>query len=229
MVTSRTEDYLETIFEIEMEGQLPSITELASRLGLRKATVTVAVQRMTEENLMLHERYGKIALTRKGLGLALVTFRRHQQMKALFERMLDLPSDVAEKMACAVEHELTPLADQRVSAFVEFMAEERRKKSPWLDRLDEALKQPQKLTVPLAMIPPSLNCEVQAIAAPAERREELRRLGIVVGAGLVRCSDDEELCFSLIDGSDPIKLPLQDGVAIWVIHCATGEESLFHE
>lgn len=223
MITSRIEDYLETIFEIEMEGKLPSITELAARLKLRKATVTVAVQRMTEEGLLLHERYGKVALSRKGLELALKTYRRHQQMTFLFRSILDIAPEVAETMACAVEHDITPEADQRLAAFTEFYTAQKKADAPWLTELATALKKPQMLTVPLAMVPLNVSSMIHSINLPPERQEELKDLGIAVDTTVTRCGEDHELRVFVNNKNEAENLPLIDGVAIWVIPCHTGQ------
>lgn len=220
MMSTRIEDYLETIFEIEMEGQLPSITELAARLNLRKATVTVAVQKMTEEGLLIHERYGKIALTRKGLGMALITFRRHTQMTYLFSKLFGIAEDDAERMACAVEHEITPQVDQRIAALVDHVGKAAKDQASWFVQLHQALECPQPITVPLAMTPAHLPGKVASIHCHEQRRSELADLGIVKGATLIRTGDDENLSVLINNGNQVVQLQLQDGVALWIVPCA---------
>lgn len=218
MMTTRVEDYLETIFEIEMEGQLPSITELAVRLNLRKATVTVAIQKMTEEGLVLHERYGKIALTRSGMSLALQTYRRHSQMTYIFTQLLQIPHEAAERMACAVEHEVTPDIDSRLAGAIKFFTDELGSNPEWYQRLTGALKQPQPMTVPLTMTPAHLPSRVASVNCSEKRRLELAELGVEPGSTITRNSDDDSLVLNV--GGRTVELPLEDGVAVWVIPCA---------
>lgn len=218
MMATRVEDYLETIFEIEMEGQLPSVTELAARLNLRKATVTVAIQKMASEGLVLHERYGKIALTRAGMGMALVTYRRHSQMTFLFTHLLQISHEDAERMACAVEHEVTPDIDQRLSGAVKFFTDELSGEPEWYGRLTNALSQAQSMTVPLAMTHAHQPCRVASVNCNEARRAQLAEMGIEAGTTLIRNSDDDSLIVNV--NGKVVDLPLEDGVALWVIPCA---------
>ena len=44
-VTARIEDYLEAVFKIEISGRSATVTELAARLRVTKATVTAILKR----------------------------------------------------------------------------------------------------------------------------------------------------------------------------------------
>jgi DtxR family Mn-dependent transcriptional regulator len=44
-VSSRIEDYMETIFALEISGKEATVTDLANTLGVAKATVVAAVRR----------------------------------------------------------------------------------------------------------------------------------------------------------------------------------------
>ncbi len=200
-----------------MEGKLPSVTELASRLGVRKATVAVSVRRMGEAGLLVHERYGKIALTRQGLESALTTYRRHQQMTFLFSSVLGIDSAVAEEMACSMEHKVTAEADQRLAAFVEFFNAAKRDKAPWIKEFQEAMERPVVLSVPLAMVPSPQRCQVYSIVSHhPERVASLNAMGINTGTVLQRFGDEKELKIQIEGATTVMALSLEDGVSIWV-------------
>ncbi len=217
MITARVEDYLEVIFEIEMEGKLPSVTELAARLGVRKATVAVSVRRMGEEGLLVHQRYGKIALTRKGLESALTTYRRHQQMTFFFSSVLGIDGAVAEEMACSMEHKVTDEADQRLAAFVEFFNAAKVTGAPWLQEFQRAMERPVVLSVPLAMVPAPQRCQVHSIVSHrTERIASLNAMGINTGVMLRRFGGPGDLKIQIEGSETVLALSLEDGVSIWV-------------
>ncbi len=216
-ITERIEDYLETVLEIELEGGVPSVTELASRLDVRKATVVVAVRKMVELGLLDHQRYGKIELTRDGRDKALETYRRHQHMTFLFQ-LLGLDDSVAEEMACASEHALDPRSERRLAAFVDFFCRSRASGCGWIASMDEFMENPEHLSIPLTMLLPKQEAKVLRITSTVKaKRASLIGRGFVPGTAVKRTDDgrgrDAEVS---IDGREEI-LSSMDALSIWVL------------
>ena len=83
-VTARIEDYLEAVFKIEISGRPATVTELAAKLSVTKATVTAILKRMKDAGLLDHERYGDVSLTDEGKDRALAIYRRHEFLTDFF-------------------------------------------------------------------------------------------------------------------------------------------------
>ena len=87
-LTARVEDYLEAVLDIEMSGEIATVTQIAKNLGVTKATVTAALKRLKLVELLQHERYGDVVLTEEGRERALVIYRRHEFLTDFFVRIL---------------------------------------------------------------------------------------------------------------------------------------------
>ena len=120
MLSRTTEDYLEAILGlIEEKGEV-RIKDVAETLNVRPPSVTEMMQRMTEETLVNHERYGTISLTAKGEKIAKQVRERHEILVKLL-RTIQIPEEVAEKDACVIEHELNPKTVEQLRKFVGFV------------------------------------------------------------------------------------------------------------
>src|ERR1700687_1208795 len=84
------EDYLKAIWEMVQEEQEPISARLAEELGVTPPAVTAAVKRMTRDGLLRVERSGRIALTRKGSGMADRLAMRHQLAEKLLTEVIGL-------------------------------------------------------------------------------------------------------------------------------------------
>ncbi|MCQ2086910.1 MAG: metal-dependent transcriptional regulator [Bacilli bacterium] len=102
-----TEDYLENILMAQKElGPIRAI-ELAKYIGFTKASVSVALKKLKEqESITVDQDTGIINLTEKGRALAEKTFERHTILtKSLI--CLGVNPVIAERDACKVEHLLS--------------------------------------------------------------------------------------------------------------------------
>src|SRR3954466_3913601 len=86
-ITPAIEDYLKAIYQLGNEDPAHSpVTgqRLAERLGVASPSVTKMIKRLSELDLVAHERYRGIALTESGERIALEVVRHHR----LLERYL---------------------------------------------------------------------------------------------------------------------------------------------
>jgi len=66
-LSSSSQDYLEAILELSDENKGVRVTDIANKLSIKKASVTQAINILSEDGLVLKERYGPVFLTEKGL------------------------------------------------------------------------------------------------------------------------------------------------------------------
>jgi DtxR family Mn-dependent transcriptional regulator len=98
------EDYLKAIWEMVQEEQEPISARLAEELGVTPPAVTAALKRMTRDGLLRVGRSGRIALTRKGSGMAGRLAMRHQLAEKLLTEVIGLDWTRAHDEAERLEH-----------------------------------------------------------------------------------------------------------------------------
>lgn len=116
--TRRTEDYLEAIYVMIINGEKPRIRELARRLGVKPSSVVDYLKRLAREGYIVYEKGGRIELTDKGRVIAEKTYRRHMIISRFLQK-LGVPRDIAERDACYIEHYITPITLEKIVKYLE--------------------------------------------------------------------------------------------------------------
>jgi DtxR family Mn-dependent transcriptional regulator len=109
-----TEEYLETILEIEEEGIIPIRARLVERLGLSAAAVSEQVNRLIEQGYaeLLGDR--TLRLTEKGRALGVSIVRRHRLAERLLVDVIGLEWEKAHKEADRWEHAISAEVEQKL-------------------------------------------------------------------------------------------------------------------
>lgn len=121
--TASMEDYLEAVLRLDEAGRPVTVTEISKLLNVKKPSVTAAFSRLSEAELVSHERYGDIALTRKGAGVAREVYRRHKTLCYLLAEVLKVDPEIAEEDACRMEHCMSTASFERLAEFIKFVLE----------------------------------------------------------------------------------------------------------
>jgi DtxR family Mn-dependent transcriptional regulator len=115
------EDYLEAIAKLGEGKKVVKVKQLSQMLGVKMPSVTSALKKLSEQELVEHERYGHIKLTPEGDELARDVICRHEALTRFFAQALGIDEETAEKDACKIEHVISPLSMDRLTKFVEFI------------------------------------------------------------------------------------------------------------
>lgn len=115
------EDYLEAIANIGAEKKVVRVKQLSEMLGVKMPSVTSALRKLSEQELVEHERYGHIKLTPEGDKVARDVIYRHEALTRFFAQALGINQKTAEEDACKIEHVISPLSMERLAKFVEFI------------------------------------------------------------------------------------------------------------
>ena len=99
------EDYLEAILQLNNEGKNPISIDVVKKLGFSKPSVSIAMKKLREDNLVIIDDNGVIYLTPKGKEIAEKTLEKHEYLKALFMDA-GLDEEKAEETACGIEHHI---------------------------------------------------------------------------------------------------------------------------
>ena len=119
--TASMEDYLEAIANLGGGRKVVRVKQISEMLGVKMPSVTSALKKLSEQELVEHERYGHIKLTPEGDKVARDVIRRHEALTRFFAQALGINRETAEEDACKIEHVISPLSMERLAKFVEFI------------------------------------------------------------------------------------------------------------
>ena len=113
-----TEEYLETILEIEEEGIPPIRARLVERLGLSAAAVSEQVNRLVEQGYaqLLDDR--TLRLTDSGRALAISIVRRHRLAERLLVDVIGLEWEKVHREADRWEHAISAEVEEKLVALL---------------------------------------------------------------------------------------------------------------
>jgi DtxR family Mn-dependent transcriptional regulator len=109
-----TEEYLETILEIEEEGITPIRARLVERLGLSAPAVSEQVNRLVDQGYaeLLDDR--SLRLTDKGRALAVSIVRRHRLAERLLVDVIGLEWEKVHREADRWEHAISADVEEKL-------------------------------------------------------------------------------------------------------------------
>ncbi len=139
-LSSNMEDYMEAIVVISRKNRVVRVKDIARELDITMPSVTAALNKLRDMNLIRYEKYGYVELTERGLEIADDVFSRHSCIRTFFENVLCLAGDRAGDEACRVEHDLSPDTCRRIQKLVDFISQEEGRESDWVARMRAIMK-----------------------------------------------------------------------------------------
>ncbi|GFO97587.1 FeoA family protein [groundwater metagenome] len=112
--TSRTEEYLESIYKLQEEQHPVSTSRLAEHLKLSAPSVSEMVKKLEGRGLVFHSEKG-VCLTDEGKSLAKKVIRRHRLSERLLTDVLGFKWDEVHDKACRLEHVISPDMEDRIA------------------------------------------------------------------------------------------------------------------
>jgi len=100
------EDYLERILMLSEKNKYVRAIDIAKDMDFSKASVSIALKKLKEKNLIIVEESGSISLTNEGRSIAAAVYERHKIISTIFIN-LGVSEEQALKDACKVEHDLS--------------------------------------------------------------------------------------------------------------------------
>ena len=107
-------DTLKAIYRLTKGVSAAHTGALAESLGVSPGTATTAVKRLAERNLVKHEPYRGVSLTRQGRRLAVAAIRRHRIVERFLADMLGYQWNEADRLAGTFEHDLPQEVEDRL-------------------------------------------------------------------------------------------------------------------
>src|SRR5512143_2334664 len=97
MMSSPLEDYLETIYLLVQEHGFARVKDIARARDVKAATVSIALRKLAELDLVRYERREYIALSAEGEEAGRRVFSRHRILARFFEEVLGMPTASASE------------------------------------------------------------------------------------------------------------------------------------
>ena len=98
------ENYLEAILMLKSEDKVVRVKDISQRVNVSMPSVHTALHVLEDRGFIRHEKYGYVELTDKGEREARNIYTTHVLLAEFFTRVLGVPSQIAQKDACRIEH-----------------------------------------------------------------------------------------------------------------------------
>ncbi len=113
------EEYLETIYRLEVDGVVARTGEVAKELGVAPPSVTDMLQKLEKAGLVDYEAYHGVVLTEKGREVGRRILGRHRIMQAFLQEVCGMGHRAAHDSACDMEHSIPRELEAWMAAYLE--------------------------------------------------------------------------------------------------------------
>jgi DtxR family Mn-dependent transcriptional regulator len=131
------QEYVEIIYELQKKHKVARVKEIAKVRGVTLSSVTAALNLLKEKDLVEHEHYGVIVLTKKAEKLAKQLLRRHITIKNFLVDVLGVSEQTAETDACVLEHHISSTSLNSLIDFLDFIDNCPKGEPAWLQNYKE--------------------------------------------------------------------------------------------
>jgi len=135
------EDYLESILVLGKGKEAVRVSQMSKALGVKMPSVTSALNKLSQEGLVGHKRYGLVQLTPEGERIAEDVFHRHEALRHFLAEILNIDPETAVDDACKMEHTISPATQEKLAKFVEFVSQPPEGQPRWLKIFHHYLQQ----------------------------------------------------------------------------------------
>ena len=87
-LTASLEDYLEAIYNLEINNQVVKPVDISKTFNISRASVTEALKKLANKGLINYGRYEMLSLTEQGLNMAQNIVSKHKILQDFFELYL---------------------------------------------------------------------------------------------------------------------------------------------
>ena len=113
------EDYLEAIVMLGGTTEVPiRSVDVATKLGVSKASVNKAANALKEKGLVDQPYYGDITLTDDGYEYGRSVLDRHHLLYTFLSKVLGIPEERADAEACLMEHAISDESFEKWVAYI---------------------------------------------------------------------------------------------------------------
>ncbi len=111
------EDYMKSILILSNRNGSVRSVDIAEELGVSKPSVSNAMKKLREENMICFAKGGNIIFTKEGRAFAEKIYSKHSLLSRAL-RIMGVNKDTADKEACLMEH---AISDETYKCLEEFI------------------------------------------------------------------------------------------------------------
>lgn len=116
------EMYLKTILRLGRDNNPVRVKAIADRMGITMPSVSEALRTLKTKGLVLHPSYGEVKLSAKGRRLAEGVNERFEVLQRFLVEILKVDESTAELEACEIEHVVGKDTYERLTVFLDYLA-----------------------------------------------------------------------------------------------------------
>ena len=120
-LSSNMEDYLEAIAVLKKKNGVARVKDISRLLNVEPPSVASALNNLSGNGFVVHERYGYVELTPEGKRLAKDIKGRHDMLVRFLTEILSIDPKTAAEDACKMEHSMSAKTFEKLSKFTEFV------------------------------------------------------------------------------------------------------------
>lgn len=121
-LSANMEDYVEAVLFCANEQGLARVSDIRDLLGVKTPSVTGAMKLLAENGYVIHQPYGGIKLTAKGLRAAEDVKKRHAILSRFLTQVLGVTPKTADIDACKMEHAVSKETLEKLHAYLHQIA-----------------------------------------------------------------------------------------------------------
>ncbi len=148
-LTTNMEDYLEAISILEENKKYVRVRDIARQMKVKMPSVTSALKSLSERELVNHEKYEYVELTKQGAMIAQEIRRRHNTILRFLTEVLNIDPESAERDSCKMEHVISTATMDRLLKLIECMSECPSGTPACLERFEHYVEYGEKLPIAL--------------------------------------------------------------------------------
>jgi DtxR family transcriptional regulator, Mn-dependent transcriptional regulator len=108
------QDYLKEIYKLQSEGERPTTTAIARRMGVAPSSATSMLKKLAALGLADHSPYRGVQLSGPGTKIALEVIRHHRLLEQYLAETLGLGIDAVHAEADRLEHVISEELEARI-------------------------------------------------------------------------------------------------------------------
>lgn len=117
-IKESAENYLEKILILSNKIGVVHSIDVANEMNFTKASISVAMKRLREDEYIIMDADRIITLTDKGKEIASMVYERHQTIAKILIA-LGVSEDTAYEDSCKIEHDLSQESFEKIKEFYE--------------------------------------------------------------------------------------------------------------
>lgn len=117
-IKESAENYLETILILSKKQDTVRSIDIANEMNFTKASISVAMKNLRENEYILVDKDGAILLTESGREIATRVYERHQLIAKILIS-LGVSEETAYEDSCKIEHDLSEESFEKIKEYYE--------------------------------------------------------------------------------------------------------------